>query len=105
MSFGCRPDEWRGCEVFGCDNEEEKEDGGVDELWEGREGIAIRTVTLTVEGELEVSSVIEIFVEWALDPLLAAGDEAGRGKVGGGGFKNVLARVNKEGVVESAAAR
>src|SRR5882757_5518162 len=93
FGFDCIPDDWRGCEVVGCDNEEEKVDGG----WEGSEGIAIRTVTFTVEGELELSSVIEIFVEWALDPLLAAGDEAGRGEAGRGGFKNVLARVNKEG--------
>jgi len=103
--FGVTLDDRRGCEVVGCDNEEEKVDGGVDELWEGSEGIAIRTVTLTVEGELELSSVIEIFVEWALETLLAAGDEARRGKAGRGGFKNVLARVNKEGVVEVAAAR
>jgi len=105
LGLGCIPDDWRGCEVVGCDSEGEKVDEGADELWEGSEGIAIRTVTFTVEGELELSSVIEIFVEWALDPLLAAGDDADIGKAGRGGFKNVLARVNREGVVEIAAAR
>jgi hypothetical protein len=60
------------------------------------EGIAIRTATLTVVGELGLSSVTEIFVEWVLLPL---SDDGGRGKVGIGGFKNILARVSVDGGV------
>lgn len=85
------------------DNEEEREeDGRVDDPWEDGEGIAMKTATLTVGGELEWSSVIELFVEieGGLFPL-SADDEAELGI----GFKNILARVSKEGVVETSAVR
>jgi len=73
-------------------------DKGVDDPWEEEsEGIATRTATLIVEGELERSSVIEIFaeIERELVPLLSADDEAGTLELE---FKNVLARVNNERV-------
>ena len=79
------------------DNEEERDaDRGVCDLWVEGEGIAIRTATLIVGGELELSSVIEIFaeIERELVPL-STDDEAGRVEL----FKNILARVSKEGVV------
>jgi len=89
-------DESRGCEVVGCDLDDIEADKGVDDLWEEGEGIATRTATLIVEGELELSSVIEIFaeIERELVPL-SADDEAGTLELE---FKNVLARVNKERV-------
>ena len=71
--------------------------------WGESEGIAIRTVTFTVAGELELSSVIEIFAERGLVPLSAAADEVRGDKGGLGGCKNILARVSKEGVVETSA--
>jgi len=65
------------------------------------EGIAIRTATFIFGGELELSSVIEIFAEFVrgfrLVPL-SADEEAGT--VVGLGLKNILAaRVSKEGEV------
>jgi hypothetical protein len=77
------------------DNEEERDaDRGVDDPWEeGEDGIAIRTDTLTIEGELELSSVIETFVESERESVPLSADEA---EVG---FKNILARVSKEGEV------
>ena len=69
-------------------------DRGADDPWEDGEGIAIRTATLIVGSELELSSVIEIFAEFERELLpLSAVDEP---EVG---FKNILARVSKEGVV------
>ena len=67
------------------DNEEEREAVVVDDPWEESEGIAIRTATLTVGGELELSSVNEISVEfeWAWVPL-SAEDEVEVGKMGVG---------------------
>jgi len=59
--------------------------------WEEDEGIAIRTATLTaVGGELELSSVNEILLEfeWAFIPLSAV-DEAGRVELGKS--ENILA--------------
>ena len=74
------------------DNEEERDaDRGENDLWEEGEGIAIRTDTLTIGGELELSSVIETFVEIARDSVPLSGDEAELG------FRNILARENKEG--------
>jgi len=68
FNVGVGDDDWRDCEVVGLaldDNEEEREaERGVDEPWEESEGIAIRTATLMVGGELELSSVIEIFAEF-----------------------------------------
>jgi len=73
-----------------------------DEEEVGGEGIAIRTATLiVVGGELELSSVIEIFAEIErelLGPLLSADDETGAVEEELG-FKNILARVSKEGGV------
>ena len=79
------------------DEEREADRGVVDEPWEEGEGIAIRTATRTVVGVLELSSVNDIFVEFecALVPLSA---DDGSGAVDEG-FKNILARVSKEGVV------
>lgn len=54
-------DDWRGCEVV--EHEGREQDGVVHDPWGESDGIAIRTVTLTGDGELELSSVIEIFVE------------------------------------------
>lgn len=87
--------------------DDNEEDRGVDDPWEEGEGIAIRTATLSVEDELELSSVIEIFAEIERELIpLSADDEAGTLELG---FKNVLARVNKEGVgvvpVETSAIR
>ena len=62
------------------------------------EGIAIRTTTLIIGcGELE-SDTVEI--EWELVLLLLSDDEAGTAvAVVESRFKNLLARVSKEGVV------
>ena len=62
------------------------------------EGIAIRTTTLIIGcGELECD-IVEI--EWELVPLLLADDEAGTAAAAvESRFKNLLARVSKEGVV------
>lgn len=85
------------------DNEQERDaDRGVHDPWEeGEDGIAIRTVTLTIAGELELSSVIETFAETEREsfPLSAGGAEVG--------FRNILARVSKEGevTVETSAVR
>jgi len=76
------------------DDDDNEADRGVDDRWE--EGIAIRTATLIVGGELELSSVIEIFaeIERELFPL-SPDDEIGT--VEELAFKNILARVSKEG--------
>ena len=74
-----------------------EEDRGVYNPWEKGEGIAIKTATRIVGGGLELSSVIEIFAEIERELIpLSADDEAGTVELG---FKNILARVNKEGVV------
>lgn len=85
-------DDWIGCEV------ERVADRGVHDPWhdpweEGEDGIAIRTVTLTIEGELELSSVIETFADIVRESFPFSADEA---EVG---FRNILARVSKEGEV------
>jgi len=80
------------------DDDDNEADRGVDDRWEEEgEGIAIRTATLIVGGELELSSVIEIFaeIERELFPL-SPDDEIGT--VEELAFKNILARVSKEGV-------
>jgi len=95
------------------DNEEEKEeDRAVDDpdpREGGGEGIAIRTATLIVVGKEDLRSVIDIFLEsvpLGLVALSTEADEAGRGEVGEGvGLKNLLARVKKEGVVETSGGR
>jgi len=85
------------------DDDIEVDRGVIDDVdpWEvGGEGIAIRTATLIVGGgELELSSVIEIFaeIERELGPL-SADDETGTVEEELG-FKNILARVSKEGGV------
>jgi len=80
------------------DDDDNEADRGVDDRWEEEgEGIAIRTATLIVGGgELELSSVIEIFaeIERELFPL-SPDDEIGT--VEELAFKNILARVSKEG--------
>jgi hypothetical protein len=83
----------RGDDVDPWEEEEEEVDG---------EGIAIRTATLIVGGgELELSSVIEMFaeIERELGPLLSADDDETGAVEEELGFKNILARVSKEGGV------
>lgn len=85
-------------DVVGLDFDDADRSGGVDDdPWEeeGGEGIAIRTATLIVGGgELELSSVIEIFAE--IERELSGDDETGTVEEELG-FKNILARVSKEG--------
>jgi len=74
-------------------DDDNEADRGVDEPWEDGEGIAIRTATLIVDGELELSSVIEIFAEFDRELVpLSADDAAGTVEL----FKNILARLSKE---------
>ena len=82
-------------------DDDNEADRGVDDLWEEEEeegeGIAIRTATLiVVGGELELSSVIEIFAEIDRELFpLSPDDEIGTEEELA--FKNILARVSKEG--------
>lgn len=87
------------------DNEEKEPDRAEDDPWEEcrGEGIAIRTATLIVVGE--EGSTVDIAVGWVL-ALSGEADEGGRGEVGKGvGFRSILARLSKEGVVETSAVR
>ena len=85
--------------------DEREVDRGVlvdDPCEEEGEGIAIRTATLIVEGdelELIMSCVIELEIFAGIERELvpsSADDGAGTVELG---FKNILARVSKEGIV------
>ena len=67
-----------------------------DLLWEVGEGIAIRTTTLIVEGDLKPSSGTEIFEQ---ELVLLSADEGEEGRIELGNLKNFLTRVSKDGVI------